>query len=207
MHNLTKSAASVLSRLYSTAMAKQVLVFLPIGAEEMEFVISVDVLRRGGIDVTVAGLPDKNTIKCSRGVSINPDLGIDEVQFGECYDAMVLPGGLGGSKMLAESETVGKLLKQQEESGRLIAAICAAPTALKAHGIGLGKRVTSYPSVEECMTEGGKYTYEKHSVVTDEGLITSRGPGTAYHFALAVLENLAGKQKAQEVAKGMLVDF
>ena len=64
-------------------------------------------------------------MRCSRGVVICPDVGIDEASGGGPYDLLVLPGGLGGAKALAESETVGKLLKEQESGGRLIAAICA----------------------------------------------------------------------------------
>lgn len=120
---------------------------------------------------------------------------------------LVLPGGLGGAKTLAESKEVGQLLKDQESCGRLIAAICAAPTALRAHGIAEGKTVTSYPAMEGCMTEGGKYNYKNDKVVVDGTLITSRGPGTAFDFALTIVDKLHGKEKASEVAKAMLLTY
>lgn len=120
---------------------------------------------------------------------------------------LVLPGGLGGAKALANSKEVGELLKQQESNGGYIAAICAAPTALRAHQIGFGKSLTSYPSVKECLVEGGKYIYKEDRVVVDGKLITSRGPGTAFDFALNIVEQLQGKEKAAEVAKAMLLEY
>jgi protein DJ-1 len=116
------------------------------------------------------------------------------------------------------------LIKKQEADGRLVAAICAAPTALKKHGVGKGKKVTSYPSTQSTMEEGGEYTYLQDRVVIDGNnfcsyyesnfklcifagnLITSRGPGTALEFSLALVEALVGKEMANSLANGMLVD-
>lgn len=75
------------------------------------------------------------------------------------FDCIILPGGLGGAKILAESKEVGNLLQKQEKSGKLIAAICAAPTALKAHSVGLGKQLTSYPSVKDQLVEKYKFVH------------------------------------------------
>ncbi|XP_049830083.1 Parkinson disease protein 7 homolog [Schistocerca gregaria] len=188
------------------AMAKKSAVFLLAeGAEEMEFVISVDVLRRAGVNVTVAGVAGNSPVKCSRDVVVCPDSSlVDAVKKGP-YDVVVLPGGLGGSKNLAASNEVGSLLKEQEKSGRLIAAICAAPTALKTHGVGTGKKVTSYPTFRNEMEEGGKYIYSEDKVVVDGNFITSRGPATAFDFALAVVENLLGQSAVEPVAKPMLL--
>ncbi|XP_066149254.1 protein dj-1beta isoform X2 [Euwallacea fornicatus] len=191
----------------SCKMTKKALVFLAPGAEEMEFVISVDVLRRGGISVVIAGLPDSNVIKCSRDVNVKPDIGISEASSQGPYDVLVLPGGLGGAKALTESKVVGELLKEQEKAGNWIAAICAAPTALKAHGIGVGKAVTSYPAMKAQMEEGGSYNYKEDKVVVDGNLITSRGPGTAFDFGLTIVDKVVGQEKAIEVAKGMLLSY
>lgn len=190
---------------FSSMSSKKALVFLAPGAEEMEFVIAVDVLRRGGIEVTVAGLPDKNPVKCSRGVVIVPDVALADVPTLGNFDAIVLPGGLGGAKALSESKEVGCLLKEQEKSGRIVAAICAAPTALKTHCVGVGKNVTSYPAMQSAMSEGGSYNYKEDNVVVDGNLVTSRGPGTAFQFALTLVERLINKEKASEVAKGLLL--
>lgn len=122
------------------------------------------------------------------------------------YDLVVLPGGLEGAKTFCDSIIVGLLLKYQEEHDGWIGAICAAPTALKAHGVGLGKRVTSYPTMAAEMKEGYTYVDDK-PVVVDGKIITSRAPGTAIQFALTLVEKLAGPCKANEVAKGMLVEY
>ncbi|XP_055686675.1 protein dj-1beta-like [Lutzomyia longipalpis] len=184
--------------------SKSALVILATGSEEMEFVISVDVLRRAKVNVTVGGLGTTVPIKCSRDVVIHPDVPLSEAAKQE-YDAIVLPGGLGGAKAMAESKEVGELLKRQESNNRLIAAICAAPTALLAHSIGTGKSITSYPSVQD-QFKGSTYNYVNDKTVVQDGqLITSRGPGTAFEFALKIAENLVGAEEAAAVAKGMLL--
>ncbi|XP_066993999.1 Parkinson disease protein 7 [Anabrus simplex] len=205
---ITLASGRKIARIFYSNMAqKSAVVLLAEGAEEMEFVISADVLRRAGINVTVAGVAGTKPVKCSRDVVISPDASLEEAMKKGPYDAIVLPGGLGGAKKLAESSLVGKFLKEQEKAGRVVAAICAAPTALKAHGIGLGKNVTSYPSTKEQMMEGGKYTYKEEQVVVDGNLVTSRGPATAFVFALAVVEKLLDKAAVEAVAKAMLISM
>lgn len=86
-------------------------------------------------------------MKCSRDILIVPDTPLSKVA-SEKFDVVVLPGGLGGSNAMGDSSAVGELLKNQEASGGLIAAICAAPTVLAKHGIASGKSLTSYPSMK-----------------------------------------------------------
>ncbi|XP_063225919.1 protein dj-1beta [Bacillus rossius redtenbacheri] len=188
----------------SSTMSKSALVLLAEGAEEMEFVVSVDILRRAGITTTVAGLNNTNPVICSRNVGIVPDMGFNDAVKKGPYDVVVLPGGLQGAKNLSASKEVKDLLKDQENSGRLIAAICAAPTVLKTHGIAKGKQITSYPSFEDDLVAGG-YKYSEDDVVVDGKLITSRGPGTAFKFALRVAEQLVGEEVVERVAKGLLL--
>lgn len=125
--------------------------------------------------------------------------------FQDKFDVVVLPGGLGGSKAMADSPLVGEILKRQEKEGRLIAAICAAPIALQSHGIASGKKITSYPSFKNQLCDAG-YCYDDESkVVQDGNLITSRGPATAFDFGLKIASVLTGEDKAKEVAKAMLI--
>lgn len=128
---------------------KKALVILSPGAEEMETVISVDVLRRAKIQVTLAGLNSSEPVECSRSVKIVPDTSLDEAVANGPYDVVVLPGGLGGAKCLSESLKVREVLKQQEGEGRFLAAVCAAPSALLSHGIAEGKTLTSHPVVKD----------------------------------------------------------
>nr|XP_023029941.1 protein dj-1beta-like [Leptinotarsa decemlineata] len=187
-------------------MSKTALVLVAPGSEEIEFVVAADVLVRGGIQVTTAGVPDDSLLKCSRGVHIKPDIGVCEAKSKGIFDIIILPGGLGGSNAMGESKDVGELLKEQECSGRWIAAICAAPVALASHGIGIGKNVTCYPTMWSKMQEKGKYNYLKDDkVVVDGNIITSQGPATSFEFALTIVEKLVGKEKAAEVAKGLLL--
>ena len=175
------------------------------GAEEMEAVIVVDVLRRGKIDVTLAGLHDdiSGPIICSRNLKIVADSSLKDAMDKRTYDAVILPGGLKGAENLAVSNNVKKLLMEQEQRGGVIAAICAAPTALQAHGIGKGKRVTSYPAFKGQLE--GYYTYSEDYVVVDGQLVTSRGPGTAFEFALKLVEILVDVDTAENVCKGLLL--
>ncbi len=101
----------------------------------METVISVDVLRRAKIAVTLAGLDSSAPVTCSRDVRIVPDMSLEEAAGQGTYDVVVLPGGLGGSQRLAESQKVKEVLESQEKAGNFVAAVCAAPSALLAHGI------------------------------------------------------------------------
>ncbi|RWS27746.1 Protein DJ-1-like protein [Leptotrombidium deliense] len=184
-------------------MSKTGLMIITDGSEEMEVIITVDVLRRAGVNVTIAGLTGSQPVKCSRNVVIVPDKSLADAK--GVYDVVMLPGGLEGAKALCRSDDVKAILMEQEKSGRLIAAICAAPTALKSHGICLHKSLTSHPSKADEMKEGGKYKYSEDRVVVDGKLITSRAPGTAFEFALSIVEHLCGKEKVNEISPAMVL--
>ncbi|XP_011904885.1 PREDICTED: protein deglycase DJ-1 isoform X2 [Cercocebus atys] len=159
--------------------SKRALVILAKGAEEMETVIPVDVMRRAGIKVTVAGLAGKDPVQCSRDVVICPDASLEDAK--------------------KESAAVKEILKEQENRKGLIAAICAGPTALLAHEIGFGSKVTTHPLAKDKMMNGGHYTYSENRVEKDGLILTSRGPGTSFEFALAIVEALNGKEVAAQV--------
>ena len=104
---------------------------------------------------------------------------------------------------MAGDLTLGEALRQQENSDRHIAAICAAPTSLLAHKVGFGKSITSYPAMKDQLVKDYKYV-DDQLVVQDGNFITSRGPGTAYLFALKIVEVLVGLEQAKTVAKALL---
>jgi protein DJ-1 len=180
----------------------RVLVILAEGAEEMEAVISVDVLRRGGIEVVLAGLDGDAPVTCSRKVRVVPDMALEHAA--GPFDALVLPGGAEGARRLCASEAVGRMLREFEAAGKLVAAICAAPTALSAHGVFAGRRMTCHPSVRDVVMAHGNTA--PGAVVQDDNLITSQGPGTAFAFALALVRRLVGEEKALEVRSPMMLD-
>lgn len=179
----------------------RVLVLLAPGAEEMETVITVDVLRRASLEVVLAGLQGSGAVTCSRQMKLLPDVALDVAK--GPFDAVVLPGGAQGAEALAASFKVQQLLREQEKAGRWIAAICAAPIALVAAGVGKGQALTSHPSVKARVEAHGHYSEDR--VVRSGKLITSRGPGTTFEFALAIIEELLGKDAAQKVATPMLL--
>uniref|UniRef100_A0A663DSF8 protein deglycase n=1 Tax=Aquila chrysaetos chrysaetos TaxID=223781 RepID=A0A663DSF8_AQUCH len=184
--------------------SKRALVILAKGAEEMETVIPTDVMRRAGIKVTVAGLTGKEPVQCSRDVFICPDASLEDARKEGPYDVVVLPGGNLGAQNLSESPAVKDILKDQESRKGLIAAICAGPTALLAHGIGFGSKVTTHPLAKDKMMNGAHYSYSESRVEKDGNILTSRGPGTSFEFGLAIVETLMGKEVAEQTHETFL---
>lgn len=181
-------------------MAK-VLVPLADGCEELEAVTIIDLLRRAGIEVVSAGLKP-GIVKASRGVQLVPDVTLD-VALQDNYDMLVLPGGMPGAQYLKEDMRILELLKAMASAGKYTAAICAAPTVLAEAGVLSGKKATSYPGFLDKMALSDTQ-YLPDAVVKDGKVLTSRGPGTAMDFALALIEELAGKEKRDQVEAGLV---
>lgn len=179
-------------------MAK-VLVPLADGCEELEAVTVIDLLRRAGIEVTTAGLKP-GIVKASRGVQLVPDVTLD-VALQEQYDMVVLPGGMPGAAHLKDDPRIIRLLQQMAAAGKYTAAICAAPMVLAEAGVLAGKRATSYPGFLDGLPG---VTVRAEAVVQDGTVLTSRGPGTAMDFALALIEVLAGRARRDEVEAGLV---
>lgn len=180
-----------------------VLVPLAEGFEEIEAVSIIDILRRGDINVLVAGVQSGEYVIGAHNLVIKTDCLINEVKEQD-IDMIVLPGGWGGTKILADDKNVQDLLKEMNNKNKNIGAICAAPFALDKAGV-LKNRFTCYHSVENEIKTAG---YEsKNKVVSDQNILTSKGPGTAACFALAIVEKLAGKAKREKIASDVLVDF
>ena len=178
--------------------APRVLVPLAEGFEELEAVTVIDLLRRAGVEVVTAGLAD-GAVRASRGTRVLPDTTLDAVT-GATWDMVVLPGGLPGADHLAADTRLRDLLLAHAGAGRWTAAICAAPKVLAAHGLLAGRRATAYPGVLEAAGHGPAVA---EAVVRDGTLITSRGPGTAMDFALALIAVLLGDAKRDEVERAL----
>jgi 4-methyl-5(b-hydroxyethyl)-thiazole monophosphate biosynthesis len=174
--------------------APRVLVPLAEGFEELEAVSVIDLLRRAGVEVVTAGLAE-GAVRASRGTRVLPDATLAALA-GQTWDMIVLPGGLPGADHLAADTRLRDLLLDHAGAGRWTAAICAAPKVLVAHGLLEGRRATAYPGVLEAAGHGDAVA---EAVVRDGEVITSRGPGTAMDFALALIELLAGREKRDEV--------
>ena len=155
-------------------MKRNALVLIANGTEEMECVIVCDVLRRGGIKVTLAGVDGPDACTCSRNVVIQPDCSLDSVA-GDSFDLLVLPGGAAGAKRFCESKVVLELLRKRAAERKFVACLCAAPTALAAAGVFRNSKLTSHPSVAADLALHTE-NYSEERVVVDDCLITSRGP-------------------------------
>lgn len=175
----------------------QVLIPLAPGFEDLEAVTLVDLLRRAGIEVITAGL-HPGLVQGARGTRVQPDALLDDVLDGD-FAMIALPGGLPGAEHLKNDARVQALLKRLAAAGQYTAAICAAPIALEAAGLLLGKRITCYPG--QLAQHAG---LQADAVVVDGKVATSRGPGTAMDFALTLIELLVGREKRDQVEKGLV---
>lgn len=186
----------------TTSTSPSACVLLAPGCEEIEAVITLDVLRRGGVRVVAAGLEGANVFSASRDVKLAPDIALDDLQDAKAFDVIVLPGGLPGTEALRADTRVRDLLMHYTNAPeKLVASICAAALVLDAHGLLEGRRFTCYPGVVD-RVEGGRWVDEP--VVEDGDLLTSQGPGTAMAFALTLLERLTDQETRDRVAEGML---
>lgn len=182
----------------------EALVILAPGFEEIEAVTAIDVLRRCRIKVTATGLsPD--LVKGAHDINIVPDKAIENVHMKD-FDAIVLPGGNPGYKNLRRDKRVLQMIKEAYDSGKLVAAVCAAPAVLSDAAVLKNRKCTIYPGMESEVENGGGEFLED-SVVVDGNLITSRGPATALPFSLKIAEKLVGKEIAKSVRKKTLADM
>jgi 4-methyl-5(b-hydroxyethyl)-thiazole monophosphate biosynthesis len=180
-------------------MAKSALVLFAEGSEELETVTIVNIMRRGGIAVTLAGLAS-GALCGSRGITLQPDTTLDAAMQ-QGYDMIVLPGGQPGTNHLKADPRVLQLLRHMSAEGKYVAAVCAAPSVLATAGLLDGKRATSFPAALDNFSGVQVLTA---AVVEDGRTITSRGPGTAMDFALTLVERLVGVAKRAEVEAGLM---
>eukprot|EP00250_Pteridium_aquilinum_P014227 c21859_g1_i1 orf=333-1676(-) len=202
----TRSSASASTIMASSATAsspsKKVLVPIGFGTEEIEAAVIVDILRRAGADVLVASIEQDLQVEASRRVKLVADDKIESCD-GKDFDLIALPGGMPGSSRLRDCALLKKLTVSQAEQGKLVAAICAAPAvALQEWGLLEGRKATCHPSfidkLRSSLTVGSRIQIDGH-------ITTSRGPGTAMEFALALVEQLYGKEKYEEVFKPLVL--
>ena len=178
---------------------KKVIIPLAPGFEEIETITAVDILRRSGAKVSLAGL-SAGPIEGSRGIQLFADDLLSD-NFSENIDLVILPGGQPGTDNLLKDRRVGILLKEMDKKNKLIAAICAAPIILEAKGLLANIKRTSHPSVKKHLA--GKF-YSEERVVVDKNIITSQGPGTAMEFSLKLVEMLFGAKRVAILSKAVI---
>ncbi|MFZ5802410.1 MAG: DJ-1 family glyoxalase III [Candidatus Omnitrophota bacterium] len=178
---------------------KKILVPVADGFEEIETITVVDVLRRAGAEVVLAGIRP-GLLTGSRKVKVMPDVLLKDVR-AEDFDAIVVPGGQPGVNHLKKEPAVLDVLKAMDRAKKTVGAICAAPLVLKEAGMIQGRSLTSYPGLDRDLSAAN---YSEEGVVVDGNLVTSRGPGTALEFALKLAAKICGEEKAAVLRKDMV---
>ncbi len=173
--------------------------FLADGFEEVEALAAVDMVRRAGLKLRTVGI-DNILINGAHGIKVECDCTVDEIVLDEELTAVILPGGMPGTLNLERSEAVQKAIDFASEKGRLICAICAAPSVLGHKGLLRGKEAIAYPGFEKDL-EGA--VISKDSVVRDGNIITAKGAGVAVDFGLEIVSYLSGSEKADEIKKAI----
>ena len=176
---------------------KKVIVFFADGFEECEGLIVVDILRRAGIEVTTASVNGTLTVVSSHGIKLFADTLAENADF-ESADMIVLPGGMPGTKNLAESDLVRRQCLIFAER-KMAAAICAAPSVLADLGILKGKNATCFPGFEAHLINGGA-SVSAAGVVSDGNIITGQALGSAIPFALELVEKLTDQKTADRIS-------
>ena len=176
---------------------KKALIFLVDGFEEIEAAATANILRRGNVEVTTVSVTGKKEVTGSRKIPVIADVLFEQADFDA--DILILPGG---TTALNEHEGLKEKITEFHRAGKNIAAICAAPMVLGGLGILKGRRATAYPGYEHYL-EGAVFSPE--AAVIDGHIITGRGPGLTFDFALAILEILEGKDAKTAVEKQLLL--
>lgn len=181
-------------------MKKIVLIVLAEGFEEIEAVTPIDVFRRAGLDVIVAGVGQRE-VTGAHGITVETDLMLEQYQGHP--DAVVLPGGMPGAANLRQSQSLQVLLDKMQKEKKIIGAICASPAVvLSPAGILDGKKATCYPGFENQLGPKVKFTPER--VVSDGTVVTSRGPGSALEFSLELVSQLVSPEAAEKISQAMV---
>jgi 4-methyl-5(b-hydroxyethyl)-thiazole monophosphate biosynthesis len=189
-------------------MPKKAIILLAEGFEEVEAVTPADYLRRSGVELCSAAIGESKTVTGAHGVPLNADTTLGELaKQGKAgaasWDAVVIPGGMPGAANLAGSKETGALLLEMAAAGKLVCAICASPAVVLAPlGLLSGKNFTCYPGMEANVKDG---RWTEGQVAVDGNIISSRGPGTAGAFALAIIAALLGDAASKQVARAVLL--
>lgn len=174
-------------------------VFLADGFETVEALAVVDILRRAGVETVTVGVSDNNEITSAQKVTVKADRMLADDDYAD-GDIVFLPGGMPGTKNLEAEKKVLDIVTKQHEAGKIVTAICAAPSVLGHLNILQGKKATCYPGFEKDLY-GAKFVAEP--VAEDGNIITSRGMGTAVDLGLALVKRVCGSEASERIAEGI----
>ena len=174
--------------------------FLADGFEEIEGLAPVDILRRGGVDIKTVSITGNDFVETSHGVTIKADLKFEDIRNFDDADMMLLPGGMPGSTNLNNHDLLKKALLEQNNKGKRIGAICAAPMVLGGLGLLNGKKATCSPGFQKYMT-GADYTAELFQI--DGNIITGEGPAATLPYAYKILSFFIGDKATEDLQEKM----
>ncbi len=190
---------------------KGVYIFLADGFEVSEALTTVNMLRRGGVNVKTVSIYDDRIVTSSNRIPVVADMAFGEFRastsFGPCLptDVMIFPGGMPGSSNLAAFPKLMDIMQKHYAEGGTVAAICAAPSVVLSLLPDLnGKKMTCYDGFEAALLDKGA-EYLREGVVVDGNMITGRGPGWAVDFGLAILAHIKGQDTADKVKAGLML--
>ena len=182
---------------------KKLVLFLADGFEEIEAVTVIDVLRRAELELITVSINSEPLARGAHGINVETDFTLANLAEKD-FEMLIFPGGARGVQNLKDNKRIQELIAANSD-GQL-AAICAAPSLLAAGGWLEGRRATSYPSFAD-QVKAGSTIYSEETVVIDNNITTSRGPGTAMAFALALVEKLKDRASSERLAQQMLVSL
>lgn len=178
---------------------KKVYAFFAEGFEEVEALMVIDLLRRTKqLDVTTVSITDSNVVKGSHNIQVIADEVISNIDF-EKGDMIFLPGGIPGTPNLGACQLLADNIVKYNEQGKLLAAICAAPSVLGQLGVLDGKKATCYPGFEDKLIGaevGG-------TVVTDKNVTTGKGLGVALEMGLELIKLLVDDETSEKIASAI----
>lgn len=183
-------------------MKTKVVVSLANGFEEIEAITIVDVLRRAGLDVVTVSVSGKSEVTGAHQITVLSDVLFENMSFDD-VDMIVLPGGMPGASNLNSHEGLKKVILKFSELGKPLGAICAAPLVYGNLGLLKGRKAVCYPGFENQLI-GADVLMEP--VIKSNNILTGRGIGAALKFALSIVADLVSEEKADVLAKQMLVE-
>ena len=187
-----------LKRFFTKSVMKNACAIFTDGFEEIELIATTDVLLRAGVDVKLVSAKSEMEVKGAHGIKVVADMVIGNLNADD-FDTMILPGG-PGSFSLKDDKNILDLVQKFNFERKLICAICAAPIILHNAGILENKKYCSHPCIHDVLPSVDKSS----RVVTDENIITAIGPGASIDFALAIITNLFGQKRSDEIKKDLL---
>ena len=184
---------------------KKAYVFFAPGFEEIEAITPVDILKRGGVKVSMISITDELKVKGAHNIEIICDSLIEDMDENILPDAIIMPGGIPGATNLANCKKLEEFAKKCFNEKKLVCAICASPAIVfGTFGLLKNKNWTCYPDMENNAPEADVQNWNTNPVVVDTNLITSRGPGTTAAFSYTILQELDLSEKSAALQKGML---